>query len=99
MVLETKTTTDHNNEHTFGLNGIDFKVNIEEFKDFLKQCSSFMDISREGFDIMLGSISDAIIDNENQNATIEEIRPQLKFLREINFYLKSIYDFGNKISG
>jgi hypothetical protein len=93
MVLERTTTSDDNKEQTFGLNGINFKINIDEFKDFLKHCSSFMDISKEGFDTMLGSISDAIIDNENQNTTIEEIRPQLKFLREINFYLKSIYDF------
>jgi len=76
---------------SFTINGIDFDVNIQEFKDFLIHSSTFMDITKEGFDTMIGNISDIILDNENQSSMLEELRPQLKFLREINLYLKSIY--------
>jgi hypothetical protein len=77
--------------NSFTINGIDFDIKIQEFKDFLIHSAAFMDITKEGFDNMIGNISDAILDNESQNSTLEELRPQLKFLREINLYLKSIY--------
>jgi len=77
--------------NSFTINGIDFDINIQEFKDFLIHSSTFMDITKEGFDTMIGNISDIILDNENQSSMLEELRPQLKFLREINLYLKSIY--------
>jgi hypothetical protein len=89
MVLEGKKISVENKKQTFMINGLNFDINVDEFEDFLKHCSSFMDITKEGFELMIGSISDSIIDN--QNVTMEEARPQLKFLREINFYLKSIY--------
>ena len=77
--------------NSFTINGIDFDVNIQEFKDFLTHSATFMDITKEGFETMIGNISDIILDHESQNSTVEELRPQLKFLREINLYLKSIY--------
>ncbi|WP_184550126.1 hypothetical protein [Mucilaginibacter sp. FT3.2] len=91
MIIEKKRFSSEKGKQIFNINGIDFDINIDEFKDFLAHCALFMDITKEGFDTMIGSISDSIIDNENQNITMEEVRPQLKFLREISFYLKSIY--------
>ncbi|WP_183572974.1 hypothetical protein HDF18_06115 [Mucilaginibacter sp. X5P1] len=91
MISEKKKDYREKEGSSFTINGIDFDINIQEFKDFLIHSATFMDITREGFDNMIGNISDAILDNESQNSTPEELRPQLKFLREINLYLKSIY--------
>ncbi|WP_183559904.1 hypothetical protein [Mucilaginibacter sp. SP1R1] len=49
-----------------------------------------MNINAPGFEAMIHSISDNIIDCENAEMTIEELKIQLKFLRELNFFLKSI---------
>lgn len=72
------------------IDGAEFKVNHKELKDFLVHCSSFMNINAPGFEAMIHSISDNIIDCENAEMTIEELKIQLKFLRELNFFLKSI---------
>lgn len=91
MISEKKKDYREKEENSFTINGIDFDINVQEFKDFLIHSAAFMDITRDGFDNMIGNISDAILDNESQNSSSEELRPQLKFLREINLYLKSIY--------
>ncbi|SDT05198.1 hypothetical protein SAMN05216490_2379 [Mucilaginibacter mallensis] len=91
MISEKKKDYREKEDNSFTINGIDFDINIREFKDFLIHSSAFMDITKEGFDNMIGSIADAILDNDSKNSTLEEIRPQLKFLREVNLYLKSIY--------
>lgn len=91
MIIEKRKFSAEKGKQIFNINGIDFDINTDEFRDFLTHCASFMDISKDGFETMIASISDSIIDNENQHVTLEEIRPQLKFLREMSFYLKSIY--------
>ncbi|GAA3985555.1 hypothetical protein [Mucilaginibacter dorajii] len=91
MIVERKRFSNDKEKHIINVNGIDFDINAHEFEEFLMHCSAFMDITKEGFDNMIGIISDSVIDNDSQNLTIEEIRPQLKFLREISLYLKSIY--------
>jgi hypothetical protein len=88
MVAERKHLTD---DRTVTVNGISFELNSVEFKEFLEHCAAFMDISKDGFGLMIDSISDSVIDNENPEMTLEAIRPQLKFMRELSLFLKTIY--------
>jgi hypothetical protein len=89
MIVERKRSLEEN--QTVNVNGVDFGVSLKELKEFLEHCSSFMDISKDGFETMINSISDSVVDNENPEITIEELRPQLKFMRELNLFLKTIY--------
>ena len=88
MVAERKHPVD---DRTITVQGVSFMLNSVEFKEFLEHCSAFMDISKDGFELMIDSISDSVIDNENPELTLEAIRPQLKFMRELSLFLKTIY--------
>lgn len=79
-----------NNIQSIEYNALRFNGGLAELKEFLNNCSGFMDVNEQGFDVMIQSISDQLIDNTDAEITIGEIRPQLKFLREINFFLKGL---------
>jgi hypothetical protein len=63
-------------------------LNIKEYESLLNQCQQFMDVDRDSLQAMTQIISDQLIDCAKGDTQIEEIRVQLKFLREIGFFLK-----------
>ncbi|KAA8486779.1 hypothetical protein BDE36_1023 [Arcticibacter tournemirensis] len=85
MVIETIKDA----QHIISINGDPYIVNIKEFEAFLKQCEQFMSVDDNGFETMVQIISDSLIDGAAPGTTIDELRPQLKFLREVGFLLKN----------
>lgn len=71
------------------INGTPYMINIKELESFIKQCEGFMSADPNGFETMTQIISDSLIDNASGETTIEELRPQLKFLRELGFLFKN----------
>jgi hypothetical protein len=72
------------------LNGKSYNLNLKEVDVFMQQCGSFMSTDQADFETMTQIISDQLIDSANSNTPVDELRTQLKFLREISFLLKSI---------
>ncbi|MDB5111603.1 MAG: hypothetical protein JWR67_2717 [Mucilaginibacter sp.] len=72
------------------INGICYNVNLNDIKDFIVQCESFMDVDGGEFEIMSQTIADNLIDNINPDLPIKQLKPQLKFLREVGFLLKNL---------
>jgi hypothetical protein len=72
------------------VNGKSYDLNLKEVDVFMQQCGSFMSTDENDFETMTQIISDQLIDSANSNTPVEELRTQLKFLREISFLLKSI---------
>jgi hypothetical protein len=73
---------------TIDIEGTTHLVNIKEYESFLKQCRQFMDADAEGMQVMTQIISDQLIDSAKDSTKIAELRPQLKFLRELGFFLQ-----------
>lgn len=73
------------------INGTLYNINIKEFETFIKNCEQFIPVGNNGLETMTQIISDQLIDNANGDLTIEELRPQLKFLREVGFLLKGLF--------
>lgn len=72
------------------LNENEYNLNIKEVEVFMQQCGSFMSTDQTDFETMTQIISDQLIDSATPNTPVEELRTQLKFLREVSFLLKSI---------
>jgi hypothetical protein len=72
------------------LNGKSYNLNLKEVESFMQQCGSFMATEQHDFETITQIISDQLIDHANPNTPVEELRTQLKFLREITFLLKGI---------
>lgn len=72
------------------VNGKSYKLNVREIEVFLQHCASFMPPEHSDFETITQIISDQLVDNANANTSVEELRTQLKFLREVSFLLKSI---------
>ncbi|WP_158827782.1 hypothetical protein [Mucilaginibacter lacusdianchii] len=70
------------------IKGVTYSFNTVYISDFLTNCEAFMSIDGNDFEVMTQNIADAVIDNATTEASINELRPQLKFLREIGFLLK-----------
>jgi len=75
---------------TIDIDGTPYVVNIKEYESFLKQCRQFMDADAESMQVMTQIISDQLIDSAKDSTKIAELRPQLKFLRELGFFLQVI---------
>jgi hypothetical protein len=73
---------------TIDIEGTPYVVNIKEYESFLKQCRQFMDADAESMQVMTQIISDQLIDSAKDSTKIAELRPQLKFLRELGFFLQ-----------
>ncbi len=86
MIVETNKDV----QHVIAINGEPHIVNIREFEAFLKQCEQFMSVDSSGIDTMVQIISDNLLDGAPAGTTIEELRPQLKFIREVGFLLKNL---------
>jgi hypothetical protein len=72
------------------LNGRSYNLNLKEVEVFMQQCETFMSTDKNDFETMTQIIADQLIDGANSNTPVEELRTQLKFLREISFLLKGI---------
>lgn len=70
------------------LDGIPYVVNLKEYESFRKECERFMDTDGDSMLVMTQIISDQLIDSAKDNTKVAELRPQLKFLRELGFLLK-----------
>lgn len=68
-----------------------YAVNIEEVEAFISHCKSFMPLnSNSDFELMTQEISDSLVEFSKGDVTMDQIRPQLLFLREVGFLLKSL---------
>ncbi|HKG05830.1 MAG TPA: hypothetical protein VKB19_05195 [Pedobacter sp.] len=72
------------------IDGEPYVLNIREYESFINQCRQFMEVDCDSFQAMTQIISDQLIDGAKGDMQIQEIRVQLKFLREIGFFLKGI---------
>jgi hypothetical protein len=74
----------------FKIKDIAYTFNVEEYISFLDQCEHFMSVDKESFEIILDCISERLINCADANTPIGELRPQLKLLKELGFFLKNI---------
>jgi len=72
------------------INGMLYCINLIEFESFLQQCGLFMSIEDNGLETMTKIISDQIIDGENTTTSVNELKTQLRFLRELSFLMKNM---------
>lgn len=84
MAIETATLT----QTVLKINSEIHVVNIREYESFLSQCKQFMDVDGDSLQVMTQAIADQLIDCAKGEIPFEEIRVQLKFLREIGFFFK-----------
>ncbi len=69
-----------------------YSVDLHELRNFLSNCREFMEVDAESFSIMTQVIADNLIDCAPPELTVQELKPQLKFLREVGFFLRSMAD-------
>ena len=70
------------------IDGMPYVVNLKEYESFRKECERFMDADGDSMLVMTQIISDQLIDSAKDHTKVAELRPQLKFLREVGFLLK-----------
>jgi hypothetical protein len=73
---------------TLNIDGIPYIVNVKEYESFMTHCERFMEVDGDSMLVMTQIISDQLIDSAKDNTKMAELRPQLKFLRELGFLLK-----------
>ena len=86
MTIETVGTL----EPTLNIDGVPHVINVKEYESFIKQCGQFMESDAQSLQLMTQIISDQLIDSAKDSTKIAELRPQLKFLRELGFFLQVI---------
>jgi hypothetical protein len=84
MIIETVDTI----QPIINIDGIPYMMNVKEYESMVKQCEKFMETDGDSMFTMTQIISDSLIDSAKDNIKIAELRPQLKFLRELGFFLK-----------
>jgi len=72
------------------LNERSYNLSVKEVEAFMQQCGLFMSTDQADFDTIMQVIADQLIDHANSNTPVEELKTQLKFLREVSFLLKNI---------
>lgn len=72
------------------VDGTMYNVNIEELTSFMQHCKKFMNTNGSDWETMAQIIADSVLESADSDATIDEIRPQLLFLREVSMLLKGI---------
>jgi hypothetical protein len=72
------------------IDGVPYVMNLKEYESFIKQCEHFMATDADSMLVMTQIISDQLIDSVKDNTKIAELRPQLKFLRELGFFLRAL---------
>jgi len=89
--MELEKSISFHDQPTLTMNGTDYTVNIEEIEAFIDQCGKFMPLDNlTQFELLTQEITDTLIDSARGDITIEKIRPQLLFLREVGFLLKTM---------
>jgi hypothetical protein len=73
---------------TINIDGVSYVMNLKEYESFIKQCGHFMETDGDNMLVMTQIISDQLIDSAKDNVKMADLRPQLKFLRELGFFLK-----------
>lgn len=74
----------------FKIKEISYTFNTQEYVSFLNHCEDFMSVEKENFEVVLDAISERLINCADANTPIGEIRPQIKLLKELGFFLKNI---------
>jgi len=74
----------------FKVKDVSYTLNVQEYISFLDQCQDFMSVEKENFEVVLDSISERLINCADANTPIGEIRPQIRLLKELGFFLKNI---------
>lgn len=73
------------------INDTSYTVNVQEIESFVDQCKRFMPLHNyNDFELMTQEISDSLVEFTRGDVPMEQIRPQLLFLREIGFLLKGL---------
>ena len=72
------------------IDGKNYTLNVREYESFVLQCAPFMDVEIGGMAAMAESISDQLIDLSADHMRMDELRPQLKFLRELSLLFKGV---------
>jgi len=85
MIIETMQSS----QPVLTINGVPHLINIKEYESFIQQCELFMSTENDSLEIMTQIICDQILDSASPATTVEEIRPQIKFLKELGFLLKN----------
>lgn len=89
--MEIERPGEHIDHAVLKIGGNAYNVNIEEVEAFMSHCKKFMPLHNHGdFELMTQEISDSLVEFTRGDVTMEQIRPQLLFLREVGFLLKSL---------
>lgn len=72
------------------IDGAPYVINIKEYESLVNQCQEFMAADTRGLYEMTQIISDTLVDCAHSNTSIDDLKPQLKFLRELGFFLKGM---------
>ena len=73
------------------IDNTNYTVNIEEVEAFISHCRRFMPLhNNSDFELMTQEISDSLIEFSKGDVTMDQLRPQLLFLREVGFLLKAL---------
>jgi hypothetical protein len=72
------------------IKGKSYLLNVKEYESFIEQCDQFMCADNDGLETMVQIVTDQLIDSADANTTVNELRPQLKFMREVAFLLKNL---------
>jgi hypothetical protein len=75
-------------QQVINIDGLSYVMNVKEYESFIKQCEKFMETDGDSILTMTQIISDQLIDSAKDNTKVAELRPQLKFLRELGFFMK-----------
>ena len=70
------------------IDGEPYFVNVKEYQNFVDQCRDFMEVDGNSLQVMTQIISDQLVDGLTDDANINDIRAELKFLREVGFFLR-----------
>jgi len=72
------------------IDGAPYVINIKEYASLVSQCQEFMATDTQSLYEMTQIIADQLVDSADGTTSIEELRPQLKFLRELGFFFKGL---------
>jgi len=72
------------------IDGEPYVINLKEYESLVHQCQQFMDADNESMFVMTQIIADQLVDSAKDSTKMEELRPQLKFLRELGFFFRGL---------
>ncbi|WP_442590909.1 hypothetical protein ACSBL2_06725 [Pedobacter sp. AW31-3R] len=90
MIKQMLIDNTQHNKYIVTINGNSYYINLTEFESFIQQCEKFMSVEGDGLENMTRIIADQVIDGKDSETSVEELKQQLKFLREVGFLMKSL---------